>query len=279
MSGGFSAEWLALRSDADDRARSVELERRLADWLRSRLAAAPGEPLVCVDLASGTGANVRRLAPRLPGPQRWRALDADDALLAHVRPACAALRNADGRATMVEVRRLDLAVAPLTDEFRGAALVTAAALLDLVSGAWLDSLAGAVCTAGAAGLYALDYDGRRECTPVDPFDARAHAAFERHQRTAKGFGPALGGDAVAHAAQAFAACGYAVHRARSDWVLGPSDAALQRALLQGWAEAAIAIEPDAGRAVEGWLERRLAHVATGASRLRVGHEDLLVLPP
>ncbi len=276
---GFSATWLALRSGADDRARSVALEQRLAPWLRARLAAAPGTPLVCVDLACGTGANLRRLAPRLPGPQRWRAVDADESLLAHVARAAATLRDGDGDGTTIEVRRRDLAAVPLATEVDGAALVTASALLDLVSGAWLDALADALRDANAAGLFALDYDGRRECEPADAFDARAHAAFERHQRTEKGFGPALGGDAVVRAAQAFAARGYDVYRARSDWLLGPSDAALQRELLQGWAEAAGESEPDARDEVDAWLERRLAHVACGASRLRVGHEDLLVLPP
>jgi hypothetical protein len=275
---GFSAAWLALRSAADDRARSAALEQRLAGWLRARLASAPGGPLTCVDLACGAGANLRRLAPRLPGPQRWRAVDADEALLAHVGPACVALRDADGGATTVELRQRDLASAPLAAELGGAALVTGSALLDLVSGPWLDALADAARDAGAAGLFALDYDGRRECSPADPCDARAHAAFERHQRTAKGFGPALGGDAVVGAARAFAARGYAVHRARSDWVLGPSDAALQRELLRGWADAAIAIEPGARDELLAWLQRRLAHVASGASRLRVGHEDLLALP-
>jgi SAM-dependent methyltransferase len=276
---GFSATWLALRAGADDRARSVELEARLATWLRRRPEFARGEPLVCVDLACGTGANVRRLAPRLPGPQHWRLVDADAALLAHARTACAELRAADGAPVNIELRHLDLADAPLTAAASGAALVTASALLDLVSAAWLGRLADAVTAAGAAGLYALDYDGRRECTPADRLDARAHAAFDRHQRTAKSFGVALGPEAAARAAEAFASRGYEVRRARSDWRLDAADADLQRELLRGWADAAIAIEPDGGADFLGWLERRVAHVASGASRLSVGHEDLLALPP
>jgi hypothetical protein len=70
-----------------------------------------------------------------------------------------------------------------------------------------------------------------------------------------------------------------VYRARSDWDLGAADSALQRELLHGWATAAIAMEPKSGDELRRWLDRRLGHVASGASRLRVGHEDLLVLPP
>jgi hypothetical protein len=285
---GFSADWLALRSAADDRARSTELEARLADWWVRHVDTVRGSVPVCVDLASGTGANVRRLAPRLRGPQHWRLVDVDDSLLAHARRACAELPSRDGSTRVgstrddgvaaVETRQLDLASASLTEELVGATLVTASALLDLVSAEWLERLADAVTGTRAAGLFALDYDGRRECRPADPLDARAHVAFDRHQRTAKSFGVALGPDAAARAADAFAARGYAVFRARSDWALGAADATLQRELLRGWAHAAIAIEPESSDDLQRWLDRRLAHVASGASRLRVGHEDLLVLP-
>jgi hypothetical protein len=280
---GFSAEWLALRSAADDRARSTELEVRLADWWVRHVGTVRGSVPVCVDLASGTGANVRRLAPRLPGPQHWRLVDVDDSLLAHARRACEGLpardgSTRDGGVASVETQELDLASASLMEELVGATLVTASALLDLVSAEWLERLADAVTGTRAAGLYALDYDGRRECTPADPLDARAHVAFDRHQRTAKSFGVALGPDAAARTADAFAARGYAVFRARSDWDLGAADATLQRELLRGWAHAAIAIEPESSDDLQRWLDRRLAHVASGASRLRVGHEDLLVLP-
>jgi hypothetical protein len=276
---GFSAAWLALRSAADDRARSIELEVRLADWFARRVSTAPGRAAVCVDLASGTGANVRRLAPRLPGPQHWRLVDADGALLAHARPSLAPLRDGDDAIATAETRQLDLASASLVAVLADATLVTASALLDLVSAAWLEQLADAVAATRAAGLYALDYDGRRECMPADPLDARTHAAFDRHQRTAKSFGVALGPDAAARAADAFAARGYDVYRARSDWDLGVADATLQRELLRGWAQAAIAMEPESGDELQRWLDRRLEHVASGTSRLRVGHEDLLVLPP
>src|SRR3954454_19997842 len=71
------SDWLRLREAADAAARSASLVERLIDVL-------PGErPLRAIDLGSGTGSNIRYLAPRLPKPQEWLALDRDPRLLAH----------------------------------------------------------------------------------------------------------------------------------------------------------------------------------------------------
>ena len=57
--------WLQLREPADAAARSDGLTRTIADAL------ATGETVQVLDLATGTGSNLRYLAPRLPGRQRW----------------------------------------------------------------------------------------------------------------------------------------------------------------------------------------------------------------
>ena len=57
----------------------------------------------------------------------------------------------------------------------------------------------------------------------------------RHQRSDKGFGAALGPSAPASAERAFADAGYAVRRAPSDWMLTPDMSELQRQLIDGWA--------------------------------------------
>ena len=67
----FDAEWLALREAADRRARDGTLPERLSAAWRRR-----GWSRV-VDLGSGTGANLRYLAPRLPAGQRWTLVDHD----------------------------------------------------------------------------------------------------------------------------------------------------------------------------------------------------------
>ena len=77
-SEAFSPDWLALREAADHRSRARPLVSRLrAAWRAhgwTRL----------VDLGSGTGSNLRYLAPRLPGRQEWTLIDHDARLLARV---------------------------------------------------------------------------------------------------------------------------------------------------------------------------------------------------
>ncbi|MGH6945123.1 MAG: hypothetical protein ACREH6_13000, partial [Geminicoccaceae bacterium] len=70
----FETAWLALREPYDHAAR----DRGLA----ARFAAALGAAPTLVDLGSGTGANLRCLAPHLGPGQNWRCLDHDAGLLA-----------------------------------------------------------------------------------------------------------------------------------------------------------------------------------------------------
>jgi hypothetical protein len=99
--------------------------------------------------------------------------------------------------------------------------------------------------------------------------------LNRHQHTDKGLGgPAAGPDAVDSAERCFATAGYRVRRAPSNWTLTPEFTDLQRELIEGWAEAAVALAPQDGAAIDDWRRRRLAHVAAGRSQIVVGHEDL-----
>ena len=259
---GFSAEWLALREPADRAARSGRLARRVASELT------PDRPIRILDLGAGTGANMRYLADLLPGPQRWLLVDHDASLLARATP---------GAPASAETRELDLNAIgePGSRQmFSGIALITASALLDLVSAGWLRTLADRARERGAALLFALTYDGRIELDPAEPEDAEIRDLVNRHQRTDKGFGPALGPDAADAAAAVLESLGNHVERERSDWRLGPESQELQRELIEGWARAAGEIDPLKRAVIDSWRERRLAHVAGQRSRIVVGHEDL-----
>jgi SAM-dependent methyltransferase len=262
--GEFSAEWLALREPADHRARSTGLTRKIASRMLDR------RPVRVVDLGSGTGSNLRYLARFLPPVQHWRVIDRDAALLARFRkPMTWAI------VASVHLQRRDLAsLEAIDDVFERASLVTASALLDLVSDRWLDAIADRCRTASAAALFALSYDGRILCTPGDPADETVRELVNQHQRTDKGFGPALGPAATAYAQRCFEARGFVVERDRSDWMLGDGDRDLQRQLIDGWASAARAMAPGNVATIDGWRERRLEHLAAGRSTLVVGHEDL-----
>jgi hypothetical protein len=234
-----------------------------------------------LDLAAGTGANMRYLsehlrravvADRREQRQSWLLVDRDAALLARV-PA-----PSEPLTCRAETRQVDLATLNEVVKariFDDRALVTASALLDLVSHDWLRSLADRCHECGASVLFALSYDGRIRCSPDDPEDEAIRELVNRHQRTDKGFGPALGPEAAGYAEQCLANLGYRVQREPSDWVLPPASPDLQRQLIEGWAQAAAEIAPARAVSIDGWRSRRIAHVDANRSHLVVGHQDLI----
>lgn len=268
---GFSADWLRQREPFDAAARTVSAERlQLARWLAALKPEA--QPWQVIDLGCGTGANFRALAPMLAGAQQWRVVDHDTALLD-------TWSETPGEATIERVL-LDLARDLETLSFAGTTLVTASALLDLVSAAWLQRLVALCRDAGASVLFALSVDGRALWDPLDPLDALASELFDAHQRRDKGFGPALGPMAAASAIEGFRAAGYAVQSAPSDWWIDarrdPAALGLQRTLIDGIAQAAIEQDPHAMSALRAWQTRR--HALAAHSTLRIGHLDVIAAP-
>ncbi len=254
-------------------ANRIDNKARNAAVLDALTAAFQGRRSVAaVDLACGTGATLRAIGARLPQPQHWRLVDNDLSLLARA----AALGRppeltVEGRAIDIS-RDLEAALDGPLD------LVTASALLDLVSAEWLERLIVEAAARRLPVYAALSYDGRAELAPVDPFDADMLAAFNRHQRINKGFGPALGPDAPAQAAALWARVGYGVVQGRSDWEFTEGDRAIQSELFAGWAASARELPDLADEQVAAWLERRQQWVAAGRSRLRIGHVDVFAAP-
>lgn len=287
------SHWLALREPADIRARSATLARAVAYLLRRDIERGP---LRLLDLATGTGSNVRYLAERLPVPQHWLLVDQDPALIGEVPARMSAWGAARGcemasepegivlRSERLECHirtwRLDLGALEEPGIFSDRHLVTASALLDLVSERWLRALATRCRAAGSTALFTLNYNGQSRCEPVEPEDEMVRDLMNRHQRANdKGFGRAAGPDAVEIAERSFEENGYRVRREPSDWVLPPENGALQRELIEGWASAATEIAPEHAPLVRSWLARRLAHVEAGHSRITVSHEDILAWLP
>lgn len=285
----FNADWLALREPADCAARSS----RLADAIAGALAR---EAVVsALDLATGTGSNVRYLAERLPARQDWLLVDRDPMLLAHVPELMREWANLRGYDSNVDdhrlllrgdrlmcglqTRQMDLSAIDDAAIFTGRTLVTASALLDLVSERWLHALAARCRENGSAALFALIYDGRIRCFPEEAEDEMIQQMVNRHQQTDKGFGVAAGPDAAPQAGRCFAGAGYHVQCESSDWVLSPHAGELQRRLIDGWAHAAAEIAPAQSASIRSWQSRRLAHVAQNRSRLVVGHQDLAAWLP
>ncbi|CAM5604678.1 hypothetical protein SGLAM104S_10470 [Streptomyces glaucescens] len=141
-----------------------------------------------------------------------------DPYLLHFAAVASPRAAADGSRVTVETRRGD--IARLTpDALAGASLVTASALLDVLTGEEVEALAAACAGAGCPALLTLSVAGRVELAPHDPLDAEITQAFNAHQRRSGLLGP----DAVTAACAAFAARGATVRVRPSPWRLGPGD--------------------------------------------------------
>ena len=266
----FDAHWLAMREPVDHRSRAGELLAPLGSawqelgWSR------------VLDLGSGTGSNLRYLAPRLPGAQMWTLLDEDESLLARV----------DEVQPNQSLTRLcgDLAHDGLEAVGR-AHLVTGAALLDLVSDGWLRRLTEACCDASCGALFALTYDGTIQWSRgggteslEDSEDALVRTAVNAHQHRDKGLGAALGPTAGPTADALFREAGYHTWLLPSPWRLAPPDRALTIALLDGWQQAASEERPELADSIRAWRERRRFTLDSDGWSVVVGHLDLLALP-
>src|SRR5690242_14962013 len=184
--------WLALREATDAATRAHDLVEELMQHLPT------AGRWVIHDLGCGTGAMARWLAPLLPGPQHWVLHDRDADLLelaaAHAPPAVAV----DPR--LSDITRLQ------PDDLAGAHLITASALLDLLTEEELAALVRLCAGARCPALLTLSVAGHVALTPPDPLDRRVAVAFDAHQRRSGLLGP----DAPAAAEAEFARLGYDV---------------------------------------------------------------------
>jgi hypothetical protein len=260
---GFSAEWLSLREPADHRARNaVVLDAAVS------LLAGKDAPLL-VDLASGTGSTVRAMQHVLPKTQKWRLCELDDALIG------AGQEQLSGFAATYDKRdlMLDLPAALLGKPD----LVTTSAFLDLVSADWLDLLIATLKAQGLPFYAAITYDGRATCDPPHKLDRAVIEAVNRHQRTDKGFGPALGPDAASEAITRFEAAGFKVTSGASDWLFQKDEGLVQSMMIHGWAEAAHEIGGLDEDDLIDWRDWHLTRIADGDCEIMVGHIDFLAV--
>ena len=272
-------DWLALREPADAVARDPELVALTAPGLRDE------RPLVIRDLGCGSGSLGRWLAPQLPGPQRWVLHDRDAALLARAKTGLPGTA-ADGTPVSACVQEGDLTDLDAA-QLAGTSLVTASALLDLLTADEVDALADACTAAGCPALLTLSVTGSVGFFPAEPLDSVFGAAFNAHQRRIVGSDSGsrrlLGPDAGATAERAFAERGAVTEVRSSPWRLGPGWAGrewaeLTEEWLRGWIAAACEQQPDLAAVAAAYLHRRLSACAAGELRVVVGHLDVLALP-
>lgn len=250
----FAPDWLALREPADLAARDKGLLTRAA---ASMLANRP-----VLDLGGGTGSTARAFADAGYHDLTWRFFDNDPDLLAlalHHHPSAQAITG-----DLSDVARIPL---------EGAGLVTASALLDLMSANWVDALAKRLRAAHVPFYAALNYDGVMRWTPPLGEDTAVTRLFNAHQQQDKGTGVALGPVSGQDALRIFERNGFEVMLAQSPWTIGPDQASLHEHLAEGIASAVSELDHSLG---EAWLGLRKA--ALGTSRAFIGHTDLLAIP-
>jgi hypothetical protein len=183
---------------------------------------------------------------------------------------------ADGSVVTVRAEAGDLT--RLTDgDLAGTALVTASALLDMLTAEEVDRIVAACVGAGSRTLFLISVTGGVRLTPSDPLDDEVAAAFNAHQRRAVAGRHLLGPDAVQACTAAFARHGVPVRVQPSPWRLGPDEADLAGEWFAGWLDAARDHRPELTDRTEEYARRRREEARTGRLGVQVDHVDLLAL--
>lgn len=284
MAETFDGDWLALREPFDAASRSMALAQQLGAALPARAR--------LIDLGAGTGSLFRWLAPILDRPQEWTLADADGALLERAFAEISRWATARGLpvtatassmvvrtpkgAWRVEAEVVDLA-APLSEiGLNRRDAVVCSALLDLVSADWMAGLAAVL---RKPLLACLSVDGRDGLYPAHPVDRMVFSGFRRDQQRAKGLGVALGPKSPQALRAAFAARGWTVREAASDWRIPATAADMLDMLVASHGEVAARRLHDRREMVRAWARLRAKQVDRGRLAMRVGHRDSLALPP
>lgn len=258
---GFSSEWLALRAPLDLAARSREVETAFVNAL-------PAGSVRLLDLASGTGSTVAALSPRLDRPVSWQLTDYDPALLDVARARWP---------ENIHVRQVDLQTELEDLPFDDVDAVTTSAFLDLASQAFLERLADKIVAAGKPFLASLTYDGRSDFHPKHVTDGELLDALNRHQKSDKGFGPALGPDAAKTAIALFEDRGYRVVSGLSDWQISAQSSEFLLEFLGGWLRVGRELKLPEDR-LEAWWQDRSERIGSRTLTMTVGHVDFVALP-
>ncbi|MDX5929693.1 class I SAM-dependent methyltransferase [Acidiphilium acidophilum] len=255
---GFTKEWLDLREPVDAQARDKSLLHAANELLTGP------NPLV-VDLGCGIGSTVRAFGAAR-GTIRWRLLDHDPVLIDH-----AAQEFPDAQVIRSDLR--DITALPLA----GATLVTASALFDLCSGAFISELTERIIRMAMPLYAALTFNGIILWQVPHPLDTEVVTQFNIHQRRDKGFGPAEGANAASVLDVSFTRSGYHVVCAPSNWVLNAGHANLQAEFIKGVYRAVKETGTIGSAQLREWRNDRLSEVTKDGCCI-VGHIDCLAVP-
>ena len=285
----FSAQWLGLREPVDHRSRNQDLQAQVINYLSQIKTVYPGSVRL-TDLGSGTGSNLRALAPYLDSMQHWTLIDYDAALLDTARATLLTWADSEininilgsevnsssqikplsiikqNKTIVVEFKCVDL-----NKDYRAildepADIITAAAFFDLVAEPWLTEF----CAYLSKPLYTvLTYDGIEKWNPPEIMDIEILKAFHQHQRTDKGFGSALGPSASNRMQSLLQDRDFEVVCAHSPWVMNHRDRDLIEQLVIGSAKAVREIGTLSSLVIDEWEKNRRQ-----SNNCEIGHVDL-----
>lgn len=264
-----SSDWLTLREAEDARARSRGLAHAVLPLL-------PSGPFTVHDLGSGTGSMMRWLAPLLPGPQTWVLHDWNADLL---RDASDGPRPRDRAGMPVSLRPRVGSLEHLDgDDLRGASLVTASALLDVLTAAEAHAIVDACVTAGTPALLSLSVTGEVHLRPRDARDKTVERAFNDHQQQERNGRRLLGRYGAPIVQGLFAREGWRVRKAVTTWQLDDDRPRLLGEWFEGWVDAAEEQSPELRETLSGYRRLRRDQQARGELSALVYHLDLLAWP-
>jgi hypothetical protein len=264
-----SSEWLALREPEDADARSHDLAVAAAGRLE------PG-PITIHDLGSGTGSMMRWLAPLLPGPQTWILHDWNADLIDR---AIDGARPRDRDDADVAVRSQPGNLADLTAaDLAGASLVTASALLDVLTSSELHAIVDACIGSRCPALITLSVTGEVRLSPQHDLDSEFERAFNAHQLRDSGGRRQLGRHGAPLAQGLFTQAGWDVRPAATRWNLDHTRPHLLGDWFAGRVDAAVEQVPALRAAQDRYRDHRTSQIDRGELTAEVRHVDLLAWP-
>jgi len=219
---------------------------------------------------------MRWLAPLLPGPQTWVLHDWSPSL---TERAIDGPRPVDQDNEPIDVSAQVGQLADLqASDLQGASLVTASALLDVLTSREVHAIVDACVASGCPALLTLSVTGFVELNPFDERDDAFRRAFNAHQLRITDGRRLLGRYGALVARGLFTEAGWHVRSSVTTWRLNDAEPRLLREWLDGWIGAAVEQSPELQDEAVRYREWRVAQQGRGELSAIIRHVDLLACP-
>ena len=163
-------------------------------------------------------------------------------------------------------------------DLAGASLVTASALLDMLTADEVGRVVASCSAADCPALITLSVVGRVELSPPRPPGLGGRGRVRRPSTPVGGGSPAARAGRRATGRRPLHGGRVGGATRPSPWRLGPESAALAAEWFTGWVAAACEQEPGLTEVTRCYVQQRRAALAAGALRITVHHLDVLAGP-